>query len=151
MQQDMAMEQERAGGRWIPEIHSNLNAVIWTLAFPVRNFDGIAHVAIRYRLPIDFKHLEMNLMDMEGVGFKRAIFDGPIFDRSDLGRDHGLLISLEDSLFLSVDCDVELDGTVGAAEFLGEIELPLRGRLRMREVGELKRARWCRRRLLGHV
>ena len=77
------------------------------------------------RFAIDFEHAEMDLMDVEGVGFESAIFDGPVFDGSNFGGDDGSFVGLEDFLLLSVDGDVELNGAVGAAKFLGEVELAL--------------------------
>ena len=60
-------------------------------------------------------------MDVEGMGFKGAVFYGPVFDRAHFRRDDGLFVGFEDSLLLSVHSNVELDGAVGAAKFLREI------------------------------
>ncbi len=77
---------------------------------------------------VHFEHPEVDLVHVEGVGFKGAVFDGPVFDGSDFGCDDGLFVGFEDLLLLSVDGDVELDRAVGAAELFREIELALRGR-----------------------
>ena len=80
-------------------------------------------------------------MDVEGVRLERTVFDRPIFNGSNFGSDGRLFVGLEDSLFLVAHRNIELDRTVGAAEFLGEIELPLRRYRCMSEVGKLEPGR----------
>ena len=48
-----------------------------------------------------------------------------------MSRNRGLLVGFENYLFLSVDRDVELDGAIGAAEFLREVQFPLCGWLQV--------------------
>ncbi len=142
VQQDMTVKHKRAGDCRIAEIHADLHAVIGRpRPRPVRNFDRISHVFIPNRFSIHLQHLKVDLMDVESVGFERAVFDRPILHRSDFGGDGRFLVGLEDSLFLSVHRDVKLDGTVGAAKFLGEVKLAL-GRYRLiPEIRKLKRGR----------
>ncbi len=115
------MKQEGSCNGWIAKVHPDFHAVIrMTHALPERYLDSVAHV-IRNWLAVDFEHHEVNLMNMESVSFESTIFYGPVFYCSNLCGDHRLLVWLEHSLFLSVDRDVKLDGTIGAAEFLGEV------------------------------
>ncbi len=108
----------------IAEVHAHFHAVVrMSVTLPVRDFDGIEHVLIGSGFSIDLQHLEMNLVDVKRMSFKRAVLDRPIFDRADFRRDRRLFVRIKDFLLLSVDGDVELDRPVGAAEFLGEIEL----------------------------
>src|SRR5882757_8577007 len=134
----MAVKQKCAGGSGIAEIHADLHAVEWPLAFPERNFDGIAHVVIRDGLSIHLQHLEVNLVHVESVRLESAVFDGPILDRPYFGRDDRFLVALEDLLLLSVNRNVKLDWAVGAAKFLREKEFPLSGRGLCGEVSELE-------------
>ena len=78
---------------------------------------------IFYVKPVSYTHLDV---------YKRQVFYC-----SDLSGDHRLLVWLEHSLFLSVDRDVKLDGTIGAAEFLGEVQLPGCGRRLILEPSKL--------------
>src|SRR5208283_5937699 len=91
------------------------------------------------RFSIHFQNLKVDLMDVESVGLERAVFDRPILNGSDFGGNGRLLIGLEDPLLLSVDRDVKLDGTIGAAEFLGEIQLALGRYCGLSQVGKLER------------
>src|ERR1019366_4140551 len=133
----MTVKQESAGGRGIAEIHSQLHAVVGSGASPVRDFDGVTKIVIRSRLAIDLHDPKVDLVNVEGMGLKGAVLDRPIFNRADLGGNHGLFVGLEDLLFLSVYGDVELDWTIGAAEFLGKKQLALNGRGLLRKVEEL--------------
>jgi len=75
-------------------------------------------------------------MHMEGVGFESAVFDRPVFHGSNVSCDHRLFVGLKHLLLLSVDRDVELNGSVGAAEFFREEKLALGGRSLIAEVRE---------------
>ena len=124
----MKYKSTRDGG--IAEIHAHLHAMVGkTWPFPERNLDRVAQVLIRSGLSIDLEYLEVDLVYMESMSLERPIFNGPVFDCSNLGGDHGLLVVFENLLLLSIDGDVELDGTVGAAELLREIKFPQRGRV----------------------
>src|SRR5882672_9554324 len=116
MQQDMAVKQRDASRGRIAEIHSNFHAVIRSGTFPERHFNGVAHVRVLDRLTINFQHLKMNLMQVEGMGFESAIFDRPVFDSAYFGCDGRFLIGFEYALLLSVDGEEELDGAVSAGK-----------------------------------
>ena len=122
------MEDERAGGAWIAEVHANLPAVIrMSVALPVRNFDCVAQILIRNELAINFEQLEVDLMDMKHVCFQGPILDRPILHCSDVRCDRRIFIGLKHFLFLAIDRDVKLDRPIRATEFLGEEQFSLCG------------------------
>src|ERR1700722_1528689 len=125
MQQNVTVKQKCPRNRRVPEIHPHLDAVERTLAFPVRNFDGIPQVVIRHWLSVHFQNHEMNLVDVERMGLERSIFDRPILHRSHFRRDDRLLVALEHFLFLTIQRYIKLDGTVDAAKLLRKIDLAL--------------------------
>src|ERR1700757_3298352 len=84
MQQNVTVKQEGSSGCRIAKIHTQLHAVERSLAVPKGNLNGVTQVRICGRLPVHFKNAEMNLMDVERMCFKGAIFDGPILDGTDL-------------------------------------------------------------------
>ena len=90
VQQDVAMERECSGDVGISKIHSHFYTVIRRLAVPVRNSNGVEHNWVVYRFAVNLQHLEMDLVYVERVRLKRPVFNGPIFNRTDFGRDHGL-------------------------------------------------------------
>src|SRR5450755_253100 len=143
MQEDVAVKQEGAGDSGVPKIHAQFHTGVGALARPIWDFDGVTQIAIRDGLAIDFQDLKVNLMDVEGVSLERTIFDYPILDCSYLCGDDGLLVGLEDLLFLALDRNVKLDGTVGAAELLGEKELALRGCGLVSKIGKLQAGDRC--------
>ncbi len=49
---------------------------------PEGQIDRVPNGRIIDRLAIHFKHLEMDLMDVEDVIFERRVFDDPVFDRA---------------------------------------------------------------------
>src|SRR5271156_3068757 len=117
----MTVKHEGTGNGRIAEIKAALDAVVgMTRTFPEGNLIGVAHLR-RHRLSIHFEEQEMDLVDVEVMGLEGVVFDDPVFDRADMSGDCGLLVRFENLLFLSVNGDVELDGTVGSAKFLGEV------------------------------
>src|SRR5882672_6304776 len=144
MQQDVAVKHKRTGGRRIPEIHADLYAVEWSLAFPERNFDRVAHVLVGDRLSIDFQHLKVNLVHVESMGLQGSVLDRPILDRPYFGGDDWLFVALEDFLLLSFHRDVKLDGAVGACKLLRKKQLALYSWGLSGQVGRLQldRRRW---------
>src|SRR5580700_372396 len=138
MQQDMTVKHKCAGDRRVAEIHTHLHAVVgmaWSL--PKRYLNGVT-VVLSHWLPIHLQHQEVNLVHVKGVGFKRAVLYGPVFNRTHLSLDHRLFVCLEDSLLLSLHRYVELNGSISSAEFLGEEKVPLRGRALLSHISELE-------------
>ena len=128
VKQNMAVKHKSTCDGWITEIETSLEAVVgMTRALPERDLNRVAQVLIGDGLSIHFQYFEMDLVDVEGMGLKGMVFNGPIFHGSYVSRDRGLFVSFEDLLLLSIDRYVELDGTVGSAKFLREIEFSLRG------------------------
>ncbi len=129
------MKHKRTGNCGIAKIHAHLYAMVRMAgAFPERNLDGIAQILIRNRLSVHFQYFEVNLVDVKGVRLERAILHGPVFDSAHVSRDHRLFIRFKHFLLLSVDGDVELDGPVGAAKFLGEIKFARCSWLQLRPI-----------------
>src|SRR3984957_20220993 len=123
MEQDVAMKYKRARNRGIAKIHAELHTVVRLAGtFPERNLDGIAQIPIRNRLSVHLQYFEMDLVHVKGVSLERAILHSPVFDGAHMSRDHRLFIRFKHFLFLSIDGDVKLNGSVGAAKFLGEVE-----------------------------
>src|SRR5580692_11682388 len=113
VKQDMAVKHEGAGNRGIAEIKATLDAVVgMTWSLPEGNLIGVAQLR-RDGLSIHFGKQEMDLVDVEIMGLEGVVFDDPVFDGADMSGDCGLLVGFENLLFLSVNRDVELDGTVG--------------------------------------
>ena len=124
------MKHKRARNRGIAKVHADLHAMVRIAGtFPEGNLDGIAQVLIRSRLSVHFHNSEVDLVHVKGVGLKRAILNDPVFDSSNVSCDHWLFIRFKHLLLLSVDGDVELNGPVGPAKFLGEVKVAQRGRL----------------------
>jgi hypothetical protein len=80
VQQNVAMKQENPRRSGISEIHPQFHARERPLAIPERNLDRVAHVLVGDWLSIHLQHLEVNLVDVEGMRFKRAVLDDPVFD-----------------------------------------------------------------------
>ncbi len=141
------MKQERTCDRWITEIHSNLHLVIRSPCLPNKALRW--YRADRCRQPPSHP--------LRGPGSESDACGTRAFQAHDsqssnlqllqLGCNHRLLISFKDFLLLSIDRDVKLDGAIGAAEFFGEIKLPLRGWRLLRQIGKLETShrRRCRR------
>ena len=79
----------------------------------------------------------MYLVDVKRVGFKCAVLNRPIFDRSDFSYDRRFFIRFENLLPLAVDGNVKLDRAVCAAELFGEEEFSLRCCRLLREIRDL--------------
>src|ERR1700684_3325563 len=114
MEEDVAVKHEFARGGGVTEIHAHFYAVVGTAAGPVGNLKAVPEILVGYGFSIDFEHHEVDLMHVEVVRLKGAVLDGPVFDRSHLSGDHGLLVGLENLFLLSIDGDVELNRAVGA-------------------------------------
>ena len=83
----MAVVEKRADDLGIAKIHAELDAgKLRAGAVPVRDIDGVAQEGLVERDAVPFLEHEMDLMDMEGVQFARAIFDDPVLDIA-LGDD----------------------------------------------------------------
>ena len=79
--QQMAVVEERADDIGIAEVHAQLDAgKLGTGAVPVGDVDGVAEEGLVDGDAVPFLEHEMDLMDVEGVQFARAIFDDPVFD-----------------------------------------------------------------------
>jgi len=116
MQQDVAVEDECAGDGRIAEIHSYFHAGIRPGPRPVGDFDGVTKILVGNGFSVDFQHHEVDLVDVKVVRFEGVVFNGPVFYRTDFRGNRWLLVGLENLLLLSVDRDVELNGTVGSAK-----------------------------------
>src|SRR5579863_6179199 len=79
----------------------------------------------------------MDLVNVEGVSLEGTVFDGPVFHRPNVRGDRRLLIGFKYLLLLSIHSDVELDGAVGTAKFLREIQFSLRSWLLLFQLREL--------------
>jgi transposase len=129
VKQDMTVKHKSTCNRWITEIHAHLDAVVgMTRPFPEGNLDRVAQILMLDRLPVHFRHQEMDLMHVKRMRLEGMVFDHPVFYRSHVSRDHWLLVGFENLLLLSVNRNVELNRAVRPAEFLGKVEFPLRGR-----------------------
>src|SRR5580704_16409055 len=137
VQQNVAVKQESTRSGRVAEIHAQLHAVERPFAFPIGNLNGVPQITVRGRLSVNLHNPKMYLVDVESMSFQGAILDGPIFNRSDFCRNDGLLVGLKDLLLLSIHGDVELNRTVGAAEFFGKKELALDGCQLLCKVEEL--------------
>ncbi len=114
VQKYVAVKREGSRSRWIAKIHTQLDAVVRPLALPKRNFNGVTQISILRRLAIHFNHAEMDLMGVKRMRLQRPIFYRPILDRSDFGRNDGLLVGLKYLLLLPVNRDIELDRPVSS-------------------------------------
>src|ERR1700730_4134388 len=72
------------------------------------------------------------------MGLQGSIFNGPILDSSNLGRDGRGFIRLEYPLLLSPDGDIELNRPVSSTKLLGEKKRALGGDRLVLQPGKLE-------------
>src|SRR5271167_5002132 len=123
----MAMIYECAYGIRIAEIHSQPYAwILQHLAGVEGDVYRVAQERLIYRNAGPIDQHEVDLMDVEGVQFRGAVFDDPVFDvallHDDVG-DIGCRIEGRGSLALYRDVkSCGAIGIVGVFELLGKIE-----------------------------
>src|SRR5580692_9500536 len=124
VQQNVTVKHEGTGNCGIAKIKTALDAVIgMPRPFPEGNLIGVTKVW-RNGLSIHFEKHEMDLVNMKSMGLEGVVFYDPILDSAYMSSDGRLFVGFENLLLLSVDGDVELNGTVCPTELFGEIELP---------------------------
>src|SRR5208282_4641134 len=89
----------------------------------------------------------MDLVNVEVMGFARAILDCPILHRSDIGNDGWWIIHVKDARLVALQRDKELAGSVAAGELFREVQVTGRGWGQVEQSGKaLALGRWfgCR-------
>src|SRR5580658_9733506 len=106
----MAVVQKRADDVGIAKVHAQFYAgKLGTGAVPVGDVDGIAQEGLVDRDAVPFLEHEMDLVDVEGMQFARAIFDDPVLDVA-LGDDDvwSCVLRVEQLWLLAFYRDVEI-------------------------------------------
>ena len=111
----MAVIHESADGIRVAKIHTQADAGILEIRGAVEgHVDGVAQVRLVDRDSIQSHLHEMQLMDVEGVQFRRAIFDDPIFHVAlfcDDVRYSGTGVEWRGRA--AFDCEVKSGGAIG--------------------------------------
>ena len=144
MLQNVAVIDKGADDIRIAEVQGDGDAGVGALPCPVGQVIGVANSRIVDRYTIHRQHLEVQLMNVEDVVFKRAVLDNPGFHRAGMHDDVRRLAHGVGRGCASILGDEERGRTVGIGwvlELLGKIEGPLSygGRRGLRQTGEALR------------
>ena len=121
------MVRKVTNGVGITKIHSHPDAGIReSSAVVIRDVYGIAEKRLIHRPAQIIEQQEMQLMNVKGMKFGRAVFYDPIFDCSLPGKNVGDAgFGIEHLWSLAIYGDIELGGArgiVGIDELFGEIQ-----------------------------